>query len=225
MENRYNELQISFNELDIEDKKEEVENNLDNVIAHVEAIIEYCNKYGEWPKSKETEKIANGYTGHQLARWLNSSGYTKGEFKYSDIEYKGRPVKEILDEFRIESGYVNKLSEESIISYVEAINEYCDKYGEWPKQKETERQSSGYTGQQLARWLNSSGYNKGEFKYSDIEYKGRNIKDILDTLQDSYKQKEKEEYDNVKGIFDMYSEFSKVEEIVDNKEVTDGKQI
>ena len=71
-------------------------------IIMVRKIQEYCKEYKEWPKkSKESHKniLKDGTTPVQLVQWLIYSGYTKGEFKYSEIKDEtGRPIKEILDE-------------------------------------------------------------------------------------------------------------------------------
>ena len=54
----------------------------------VEEIRIYCEEYNEWPKQKEKVKKANIKTSHQLAQWLNNSGYNNGKFKYVELKNK-----------------------------------------------------------------------------------------------------------------------------------------
>ena len=70
------------------------------------------------------------------------------------------------------------------------IEEYCKNNGEWPKQEVKDKyvsESDLTTSPQLARWLSKSGYNKGEFKYKDIEDEnGFKIDDRLNELYSIY---------------------------------------
>ena len=161
-----------------------------NVINWVKNLIEYCNKFNEWPKERENSKIcSDGTTAPQLYRWLKKSGYNKGIFKYSDIKYEdGRTLLEVMDELSEKYGRINIFEDKSKIQWVNSLIEYCEKYGEWPMRKENPKSiNNGITSNQLYDWLYSSGYIKNEFKYTDIKYEdGRTLLEVIDDLKKKY---------------------------------------
>ena len=160
------------------------------VILMVKNIEEYCELYGEWPRQGDVEhKISDGTTSVQLAAWLNSSGYNKENFKYIDIvDEDGIKVIDILNNLFIKYGRVSQRSDKYVILMVKNIEEYCELYGEWPRQRDVEHKiGDGTTSAQLATWLNTSGYNNGKFKYVDvIDEDGVKVIDILNNLFSKY---------------------------------------
>ena len=146
---------------------------------YVELIKDYCIQYNEWPKYAGMKEIqlTSGIskTGGQLALWLQGSGYNRNDFKYA------KSLKSTLDGLK-EKYYEKVVTPED---YVELIKNYCIQYNEWPKQHDTKEVhlDSGIskTSNQLTMWLrNTSGYNKGNFKY------GESLKNILDDLKEKY---------------------------------------
>ena len=142
----------------------------------VELIEQYCMKYGEWPKKGENENVVNGKTGWQLASWLSGT-YERNKAQYSQELI--RRFDELKSKFYVEER-AKPLSADEV---VELIEQYCMKYGEWPKKMKKARMQevNGKTGWQLATWLGiTSGYNKGQFKYSE------ELKVKLDELKSKY---------------------------------------
>ena len=171
-------------------------------------IRDYCIQYNEWPKQRDTKEVhldsGISKTSNQLIMWLNNtSGYSKGNFKYDET------LKNILDDLK-EKYYKEAVTPEN---YVELIKNYCIQYNEWPKQHDTKEVHLDFgiskTSNQLARWLNTSEYNKGNFKY------GESLKNILDDLQKQY-YKAKNNYDSIDQITSADSHFQKVVHSIEN---------
>ena len=157
-----------------------------NILSWVNKIEEYCKNNGEWPKKGVKDKYVSESdltTSHQLALWLYTSGYNKGEFKYKDI--KGENGELIIN--RLNYLHVKYCDE---VRMVNKIEEYCKNNGEWPKHHVKDKyvsESDLTTSHQLAFWLVNSGYNKGEFKYKDIkDENGFKIEDRLKELYSIY---------------------------------------
>ena len=174
---------------------------------YVELIHKYCIKYKEWPKQRDTKEIqlnsGISKTSNQLAGWLNTSGYSNGNFKYSES------LESMLDDLK-EKYYEIVVTPED---YVTLIKNYCIQYNEWPKRlgtKEVQLNSGiSKTSGQLAVWLNNSGYSNGNFKYDE------SLKNILDDLQKQY-YRAKNNYDNIDQITSADSHFQKVVHSIEN---------
>ncbi len=162
------------------------------VLTWVHELEEYCELYKEWPKQRDYKhKVSDGTTSHQLANWLNNSGYNDKKFKYIDVvDFNRVKVIDILNDLFSKYGRVSQKSDENILLWVSRIKEYCELYKKWPKQGDYEhRVSDGTTADQLARWLNNSNYNKNnkKFKYIDVvDENGNLVIDILDKLNVIY---------------------------------------
>ena len=151
----------------------------DNILSWVNKIEEYCKNNGEWPKNKIKDKYVSKFdliTSDKLAKWLKNSGYNVGDFKYIYIkDERGELIINRLNylykKYRDEVRWVNK------------IEEYCKNNGEWPKQDIKDKyvsKSDLTSSDQLAQWLAHLGYNKGKFKYKDIEDENGNL--IIDRI-------------------------------------------
>ena len=86
------------------------------------------------------------------------------------------------------------------------IRDYCIQYNEWPKKynaKEIQLDSGiSKTSNQLAVWLQKSGYSKGNFKYDET------LKNILDDLKEKYYEKVATPEDYVKLIRDYCIQYN-----------------
>ena len=180
---------------------------------YVELIELYCKEYKEWPKQRSNNKIENKNdikTGGQLVSWLYISGYNKDEWKYEES------LKQKLDELKVQF----YKEQTSIEDYVKLIELYCKEYKEWPKNgsnNKIENKNDIKTGNQLARWLNYSGYNKDEWKYEE------SLKQKLDELKLQF-YKEKKAYDKIDKDFNLESHFQNAISILENsKEKKNGK--
>ena len=174
---------------------------------YVTLIKNYCIQYNEWPKRLGTKEVqlnsGISKTSGQLAGWLNNSGYSNGNFKYSES------LESMLDDLK-EKYYEIVVTPED---YVTLIKNYCIQYNEWPKRlgtKEVQLNSGiSKTSGQLAVWLNNSGYSNGNFKYDE------SLKNILDDLQKQY-YRAKNNYDNIDQITSADSHFQKVVHNIEN---------
>ena len=75
-----------------------------------------------------------------------------------------------------------------VIKNYNKINDYCNKYGEWPtytnKKEKSEKEKESF---RLKRWLYLSGYESGNFIFLDVyDVDGISIKDKLDKLYLEY---------------------------------------
>ena len=160
------------------------------VILMVKNIEEYCELYKEWPKRRNMEhKVSDGTTSQQLYRWLDDSSYNKREFKHINVvDEDGIKIIDILNDLFSKYGKVSQRSDENVLLWVERLKEYCKLYKDWPKRKDVEHKvSDGTTSDQLAAWLNNSGYNIGKFKHKNIvDENGNLVIDILDKLNVIY---------------------------------------
>ena len=91
-----------------------------------------------WPKFREETKCTkSGIKGYQLAWWLNTSGYNEGKFCYTDVmDENGVNLKDKLDILHEKYKNIRKFDKEYVVEMVDAIEEYCKKYNEWPKQRD-----------------------------------------------------------------------------------------
>ena len=162
---------------------------------YVSLIKQYCEDYDEWPLKSST-KVVNGKDGSQLNQWLYKSGYNTGKFEYAnEVDENGNSLLDTLK--RLEARY------KTCVIMVKAIKEYCETHNEWPKRYIEKQIADGRTGNQLAKWLQYSEYNTGNFKYAnEIDENGNNLLDNLKKLEARYKPsvimvKEIKEYCNV----------------------------
>ena len=192
----------------LDDLKEKYYNGTLPPEDYVTLIRDYCIQYNEWPKQRDTKEVhldsGISKTSNQLTMWLNNtSGYSKGNFKYD------KTLKNILDDLK--EKYYEKVATPE--DYVKLIRDYCIQYNEWPKYDGTKeiQLDSGIskTSNQLAVWLQKSGYSKGNFKYDE------ELRNILDDLQKQY-YRAKNNYDNIDQITSADSHFQKVVHSIEN---------
>ena len=75
----------------------------ENILLWVSRIKEYCKLYKEWPRYRDYEhKVSDNTTSHQLASWLERSGYNSEKFKHKDmVDDNGNLVIDILDKLNV----------------------------------------------------------------------------------------------------------------------------
>ena len=191
----------------------------------VNIIEQFCEHHNVWPsQAKDVINLEiEGYTGRQLASWLKYSGYNTNNFKYS---------KELKDKlYNLDSKYAKKKVEPE--DYVDLIEQFCEHHNVWPSQAKDviNLEIEGYTGRQLASWLDYSGYNnykkgKGDFKCSD------ELRDRLDALYGMYYGKKlenleatKSEVPNEQAFNDAQAKLNSSKPKKNKKGVNNGKQI
>ena len=214
------EIDRLVSEYDVVIEECKAEQNFDTpTVNWAKKVKEFCDTYEEWPNIKDAEKkLPDGTTSRLLAAWLMSSGYTKGEFSYTDIvDSNGKPIVEIIDEVS-NKYFVNKDADK--VKKVRQVEEYCKTYGEWPKVgNEDRRVSDGTAVETLVKWLVVSGYTQGSFQYANIiDETGKSIKDTLDELYTKYGKKKEEQKEITEDeIADAIKEgFTPKEEIKDS---------
>lgn len=170
----------------------DLKNNVDdicvniNVLTWVKELINYCETTGEWPKYDVETKVGEK-TSNQLAKWLNASGYNNKCFKYSNITIDGKKIIEIIDNLYKRYGRIKQGSSESILIFIKELIKYCETTGEWPKYDSAIKVPNGIkTSNQLATWIQTSGYNNKCFKYNNINIDDKPVIKIIDELYNKY---------------------------------------
>ena len=199
----------------------------DYVLEKVKQIKEYCETFNEWPSTTSTNQLNGDTSSNQLYSWLSTHGYIIGKFEYPDLkDENGIPIKQTLDELYNKYSQSNRKSDAVKVKMVKNLQEYCEKYKEWPNTKQDSQinlVNDGTTSKQLFEWFRKSGYAKGDFKYKGVvDETGRPILQILDELYTKYKLKRTDVYQMAKADFAEVSEYSKMSSNEKANEIAKG---
>ncbi len=176
----------------------------------VKEIIKYCDKYKEFPvrtqKRKQTKKDKKA---NSLSSWLNKNNYLSPDepFKFADVKFKSKTLKEILDDLFNRYGNISKFDSMHVIEMALKIKEYCETYNEFParvrKSKTGTRTKKEEESYQLYNWLYNSGFfDNNDFKYNDVLITNElSVKSLLDYYYNVYMVKGNEEDVSITNIW------------------------
>ena len=162
-----------------------------NVLGWFFKIKEYCETFEECPKSGDTiHKTKDGTTSDQLSNWCYRANFYKKNkpFKYEQMKLEdGTLVIDILNELFEKYGQVSTRSYESAVKMVNNIKEYCDTFGEWPRQNDNiHKTKDGTTSDQLSKWCYRVNFYQKDKPFKHIDLVDEKGIPVLDTLNNLY---------------------------------------
>lgn len=168
----------------------------------VKKIIKYCDKYEEFPvRTQKRKQTKEDKEANSLFNWLEKNNYFNVEipFKFRDVKYKNRTLKEILDELFNKYANISKFDSLHVIQMALKIKEYCETYNKFPsrarKPKNGDRTQKEEESDQLYNWLYNHGFfGEDTFKYNDVMITSKlSVKSLLLYYYNIYMEKKNEE--------------------------------